>query len=227
MIRRYGLTIVELIVILVILGIAAAILFPVFTRSRDSDRRSPGMYCQSNLKQIALGMAQYAGDYEDKLPLVKGASVSGPSYNPAYGWADAVEPYLKSTQIFQCPSEPTDPKVISTTSSTGVSALDPQFTDYWFNARLRGVSRGQLQFVQRTFLLGDGNDGTEKCDARYALSRLPGAWRTNSGSPAQRHLGGANYAFADGHVKWLPPEKVTADPPENSWSFLPGPYLPG
>jgi hypothetical protein len=39
-------------------------LFPVFARARENARRTS---CQSNLKQIGLGMLQYTQDYDEKL----------------------------------------------------------------------------------------------------------------------------------------------------------------
>lgn len=46
-------TLIELLVVIAIIGILAAILFPVFARARENARRSS---CQSNVKQILLGI---------------------------------------------------------------------------------------------------------------------------------------------------------------------------
>src|SRR5690242_16771830 len=77
------------------------VFFPLFTRSRVSGPVS----CQSHLKQIALGIFMYAQDYDDKLPpaIFPGKTV---------GWANGLQPYLKSTQIFQCPEEKNDQQKI-------------------------------------------------------------------------------------------------------------------
>jgi prepilin-type processing-associated H-X9-DG protein len=80
--------------------ILAAILFPVFARARENARRAS---CQSNLKQIGLGFAQYTQDYDERLPV--SIAISG-GYLTGLGWMSAVDPYVKSAQIFQCPSDP-------------------------------------------------------------------------------------------------------------------------
>jgi prepilin-type N-terminal cleavage/methylation domain-containing protein len=60
-----GFTLIELLIVIAIIALLAAILFPVFSRARESARRSS---CASNLKQIGLGMLQYAQDYDEQLP---------------------------------------------------------------------------------------------------------------------------------------------------------------
>jgi prepilin-type N-terminal cleavage/methylation domain-containing protein len=52
-----GFTLIELLVVIAIIAILAAILFPVFARARENARKST---CQSNLKQIGIGIAMYA-----------------------------------------------------------------------------------------------------------------------------------------------------------------------
>ena len=52
---RYAFTPIEILVVIAIITILAAILFPVFARARENARRSS---CSSNLKQIALGITQ-------------------------------------------------------------------------------------------------------------------------------------------------------------------------
>ena len=54
---KTGFTLIELLVVIAIISLLAAILFPVFSRARENARRSS---CQSNLKQIGLGILQYA-----------------------------------------------------------------------------------------------------------------------------------------------------------------------
>ncbi len=63
--KRFAFTLIELLVVIAIIAILAAILFPVFARARENARRSS---CQSNLKQIGLGVMQYIQDYDEKYP---------------------------------------------------------------------------------------------------------------------------------------------------------------
>ena len=99
-------TLIELLVVIAIIAILAAILFPVFARARENARRSS---CTSNLKQIGLGLLQYSQDYDEKLPRAwygpNGFSDSNPNTG-AYKWMDAARPYVKSTQVYTCPSVP-------------------------------------------------------------------------------------------------------------------------
>ena len=85
---------------------------------------------------------------------------------------------------------------------------DRDYIDYFFNRCLAGIEAKKVKSQSLTILLGDGNDGTDAANARYNLSTLPDAWIKDKSSPLYRHIGGSNYAFADGHVKWMKPKKI-------------------
>ncbi|PQV63855.1 hypothetical protein B1R32_10862 [Abditibacterium utsteinense] len=89
---KAGFTLIELLVVIAIISILAAILFPVFGRARENARRAS---CQSNLKQIGLGLQQYAQDYDG---WTSGSVIAG------LAWPSVIFPYVKSQQLFACPS---------------------------------------------------------------------------------------------------------------------------
>ncbi len=154
-----------------------------------------GRACQSNLKQIALGVMQYVRDYDEKYPL---AATSGAEF----GWAGLLQPYLKAPSLFHCPK---NARIVS----ANPAAIG--YTDYFYNARLSDLSMAKVDFPNRTLLFGEGVSS----DARYAKTQLPPEWVSQPKSPARLHfqaksatINGANYAFSDGHVKWIEPQNV-------------------
>jgi prepilin-type N-terminal cleavage/methylation domain-containing protein/prepilin-type processing-associated H-X9-DG protein len=100
--KRKGFTLIELLVVIAIIAIMAAILFPVFSRARENARRTS---CLSNMKQIGLGIEQYKQDNDSNYPMayfyVNGASSAGGYVQ----WSGSVQPYVKSEQLFVCPSD--------------------------------------------------------------------------------------------------------------------------
>ncbi len=100
-------TLIELLVVIAIISILATILFPVFARARENARRTS---CASNLKQLGLGVMQYIQDFDGKWPNrcfglnCYEAGYTFPYTEGRYKWMEAVFPYVKSEQVFDCPS---------------------------------------------------------------------------------------------------------------------------
>src|SRR4051812_41024733 len=89
-------TLIELLVVISIIALLAAILFPVFGRTRENARRSG---CLSNLKQIGLASMQYQQDYDERFP-----HDGDRTWGRIYG-------YVKSQAVFACPSDANSAKL--------------------------------------------------------------------------------------------------------------------
>lgn len=91
---RKGFTLVELLMVIAVIAIVAAIILPVFQNVREGARRTS---CESNLKQIGLALTQYIQDSDEFAP-----AVTDQQNHP---WMDAIYPFVQSTAVFDCPDE--------------------------------------------------------------------------------------------------------------------------
>lgn len=200
-VNRRGFTLIELLVVIAIIAILAAILFPVFARARENARRAS---CQSNLKQIALGIAQYTQDYDELLPgTIKYGHDTAANY---WAWPMLIMPYVKSAQIFACPSSSSPPTSITTTPASATSyGSDP---NYGMNVATAGtsatggISLASINYPSELLLMCDNGvaNGAGYYTTWYDLTNT--VWTTNVRVPVARHFNGTNVAYADGHVKF-------------------------
>ena len=134
---RKAFTLIELLVVIAIIAILAAILFPVFAQAREKARQTS---CLSNVKQLGLGVMMYGQDYDETFPIGGWNAASGPLSSR---WYVDVAPYIKNTQIRNCPSSPAKVDE-STTAAYGSAGWG---TDYGLNISLANWGTGTKHAV--------------------------------------------------------------------------------
>ena len=194
--RRRGFTLIELLVVIAIIAILAAILFPVFARARENARRAG---CQSNLKQIGLGILQYTQDYDEKFPQMPNND-QAPLSNTS-GFLGAIYPYTKSYQLYRCPS--VSAGGVDTQSYPGNGAI---FRIAGLNQAAIGTSYG----VAGTIMVQEYNYTSEPKSILRPFGEVNVALRgqywhniaAGKEEYSNNHFDGGNLLFVDGHVKW-------------------------
>ena len=204
---RHGFTLIELLVVIAIIAILASILFPVFNRAREDGRRAS---CISNLKQLGLGMAQYTQDYDERLPSVQ----DGPNDAVAFPYASwnyfiaaggdprtfdmtrgSLHPYIKNTQIFLCPSDSDGQKAGLSYAANSCVFHDASVVNSTGGLLRLGRSLAEFEETSRWMMFNEEITRGASTDDGYFNRELPNTF-------SDRHSGGSNIAYLDGHVKW-------------------------
>ncbi|MDX1933496.1 MAG: DUF1559 domain-containing protein [Capsulimonadales bacterium] len=222
-----GFTLIELLVVIAIIAILAAILFPVFAQARDKARQTT---CLSNLKQLGLGFLMYAQDYDETYPL---ANSTPEGATPGIGnvtWLYTVDPYIKAgmassvaqaggKSIFVCPafdksgrtagnSTAGNPYRPSLSYSVNRYLIGTMALNVAAERRIPSATLAKPQYPAQVILLTEARGRcvwTDGIDDPVVLAQIPDAVICSAEyfTGRSRHSDGGNYAFGDGHAKWV------------------------
>jgi prepilin-type N-terminal cleavage/methylation domain-containing protein/prepilin-type processing-associated H-X9-DG protein len=215
--RRIGFTLIELLVVIAIIAILAAILFPVFAQARQKARAA---LCLSQSKEIGLAVHMYTQDYDETLPqayLLDAPASSKVKPTLVRGFHVILQPYVKSQTVFLCPSDPdkVHPLLAYWGPSFPLSFL-PNYAilspDDYTPVRMAAIDEpastivlveGRMKNIGGLGVWGYGGAGWQGGRRLTDAEMQAGAISPKPRVAYDRHLGGSDYIFADGHAKWL------------------------
>ena len=229
--QRSAFTLIELLVVVAIIGVLAALLFPVVG---GAILGAAEVECQNHLSQLAKVVAAYCAEHQGSFPLYAQSNITGSASNWLYGRTSAGKPdfntgilishkYIGTEDILYCPVDrdrgpvrkigavenegkyPTS-YVINASITYGGGGGDAYSwsTDPATKVRSRKIS----DFDPVDFLFIEQSSGVEP-EPDSAFDK--GYMTPNSGKYAltNRHHGGGFVSCMDGHVEWFSHEKFT------------------
>ena len=199
-----------MLVVIALIAVLAALLIPTLSRAKESGRRTA---CASNLRQLGVALAIYAGENEGYFPPVTTTN----------RWPAQLYRGYESFEVLLCPSDP-----VPRATGYGVrpdeaprSYVMNMFGDYFDTAlpatalhsvagslTLPSISETHIRMPSDTILFGERRTGATNFYVDLGSS-AGGSLAVDA--EQRRHVrglgdrtGGSNFSFVDGSVKYLP-----------------------
>ena len=99
---RRAFTLTELLVVIGIIAVVSAVLFPVLASAKASANRA---VCVSNLGQISKGLQMYVSDYDDRLMPPNHRPAGAANSRNDRTWVQSLLPYVRNFTMFRCPAD--------------------------------------------------------------------------------------------------------------------------
>jgi prepilin-type N-terminal cleavage/methylation domain-containing protein/prepilin-type processing-associated H-X9-DG protein len=206
-------TLVELLIVIAVIAILAAILLPTLERAKGRGQR---IACANNLKQLQAGWHLYVGDNHGKMPVndwdgIAGDFAASPPGSWVVGnagetsWTNIVRgtqwPYNPSLGVYHCPAD----------RSVARDGATVRFRSYSLGSYLGSTPYGDYvawqvsrvsQLRRTATILGFAceDDGSIE-DGSFAIYPYASTlW--NSLPSSARHNQGCCFSFVDGHAEY-------------------------
>ncbi|RRJ96255.1 DUF1559 domain-containing protein [Opitutaceae bacterium TAV4] len=211
---RAAFTLIELLTVIAIIGILAAIIIPTVGKVRQTAKKAQ---CASNLRQIGTAFLLYAQENKGKLPY-HSYNENGHPAKSVLGYEQWYEPIALAMgykadsnthdgrDYFGCPSAPADKP-----SSEG-------WAHYVMSHVLCGLDTSAIEVPSRRIVAADGTGWTHNSiwDSRPANQPYDGLRHPDPSTWYAPHGDGANYVYLDAHVQFWQSDKV----PYNALDYL-------
>jgi len=214
-VTKKGMTLVELLVVIAMIMVLAALIFVGVSRARSAAR---GAVCASNLGQIGTAILSYANENSGQMPPLEDRTNPGDGLKGIWPQIIADGGYLPRVTnrlgklscgagVWACPD---------------CTIVQPNYNGYGgAEGTVMKVKRSSLPDSgsprlsaipnpERTWLVGDtANFPRDSKSGWYAIWSNPSQW-SNSHSPAARHSGKVNVCMVDGHIESLTMRELLA-----------------
>lgn len=191
--QKRGFTIIELLVVITIIAILAALTVPAVSKARAQALRSR---CSSNLRQVGLAVKMYLNDHDQKFPPVTEQEWA----NNGFGYI--AESYYYSYvngagEVFRCPAQSV---YLPGVAGIGGRFLFPSNSSEWVSYEFNnGFSTTDPELPKTA----TRRHVTNPSVAAYAWDYT---YYPVNGVDYDPHRGGLNVLYLDWHVSWLPSE---------------------
>ncbi len=192
-----GFTLVELIVVIAIIMILAAMLLPVFERATKA---AEGISCLANVRHIGWAAQIYAQDHDLYFPP---ALIDVPDSSQKDCWDILLQPYLGTVDIYLCPADEnptTGPSYTNSLKHSYGINLDVGMVGGYAGASLMETQIDKPAETILFFDLGQANSFGWRAD-----------WANMSQYVAARHNQFSNFVFCAGNAKHIKPAETLTD----------------